>query len=425
MFNRSRRHIACWFTLSMGSILIFFTGIVYYREVQDQLQSFDQQLYKKGKAMASGAEYRFYRGRWWVDLADVPLLGSKQLPLDGDLTYARWYNPQGQLVQFFGATAPEKLTVGSGLHTTRTTSNNRAIFSETWSRQLTLPVVHGKQLLGYLQVATPLNPLREELAQTRLFLSLGLPITLSLIGFTGWFLSGIAMQPIRRAYGQLQRFTADASHELRAPLSAILSNAQVGLLSPVGDDAAVRHRLENIVESTKSMSTLISNLLFLARHEGKLPAETLKTVDLVSLLETLIAEYAAVVATKDLKFVTQLPEHPVSLRADPDLLQQAVRNLLNNAFNYTPAAGKVQFRLFAQPNRVIIQVEDNGSGIPAADLPHIFERFYRVDAARSRQTGGFGLGLSIVQQIITAHGGQVTVKSTVGQGTTFQVELPL
>lgn len=113
------------------------------------------------------------------------------------------------------------------------------------------------------------------------------------------------------------------------------------------------------------------------------------------------------------------------LNADPELLQQAITNLLNNAFKYTQSGGTVQLQIFTQSHRVIIQVEDNGIGIPAADLPHIFERFYRVDAVRSRQTGGFGLGLSIAQQIVEAHKGRITAKSNFGRGSTFQIELPL
>jgi signal transduction histidine kinase len=114
----------------------------------------------------------------------------------------------------------------------------------------------------------------------------------------------------------------------------------------------------------------------------------------------------------------------VSLCADSELLQQAVRNLLDNAFKYTPSGGTVHLRLFTQPRRAIIQVEDDGIGIPAADLPKIFDRFYRVDTARARQTGGFGLGLAIAQQIVEAHGGRITAKSVEGQGATFQIELP-
>jgi signal transduction histidine kinase len=403
----------------MGSILVIFAGVVYSIEVKDQLRNFDRELAKKSKAMAAEVQYQLHQGRWQVDLEDVPFLGSNMLPPYNDIVYARWYNPEGKLVQFFGANAPEQLIVNPGFQTIKTNHNQ-------WLRQVTLPVLQDNLLLGYLQVASPMTSIRENLDQTRLSLTLGVPVALGLIGLTGWYLGGLAMKPIRRAYEQLERFTADASHELRAPLAAVLSNAQVGLLSPVDEDGSQQlHRLENIVEITKSMSVLISNLLFLARHEGSLAPKVLKRIDLVSLLKPLVNEYNAQAVTQNLSLIAHLPEQPVILNADPELLQQAITNLLNNAFKYTSSGGTVQLRVFIQSSRAIIQVEDNGIGIPAADLPHIFERFYRVDAVRSRQTGGFGLGLSIAQQIVEAHKGRIAAKSVFGRGSTFQIELPL
>lgn len=432
MFNRSRRRIAYWFALSMGSILVAFAGVVYYREVQDQRQGFDQDLYGKGKAIAAQGRFRVYRDQWWVASKDGSTLNNNTLLLNSELVYVRWYNYKGQLVKFVGKPAPKQLKVALGFQTIKTDSNSREISPEKWLRQVTLPILQDNVSIGYLQVATELAPIRENLAQRRLFLAMGVPVTLGLIGLTGWFLGGLAMQPIRRSYEQLQRFTADASHELRSPLAAILSNAQVGLLASSDNGTPQHQRLENIVKITKSMSTLINNLLFLARHEGLLASEVLKNTNLVSLLQPLIDEYTAQAAQQSLSFISHLPSEPVNLSADPELLQQAIANLLDNAFKYTPSGGTVELRLFTQPRRAIIQVEDDGIGIPTADLPKIFDRFYRVDTARSRspsqalrQTGGFGLGLAIAQQIVEAHGGKISARSVEGQGSSFQIELPL
>ncbi|HEY9655287.1 MAG TPA: two-component sensor histidine kinase, partial [Crinalium sp.] len=230
MFTRSRRNLAYWFALSMGGILVLFAGVSYYLSVEGQLQAFDQALYKKSKAIASGATIRLHRGQWQIEPEEAPWIGSDRLSRSSDLVYVRWYNAKGYLVRFIGLPAPIRLTAVPEFQTIAIADpQNGGEPSSQWLRQITLPLLQNQQLVGYLQVAEPLTPLRESLDRVRLYLALGVPITVGSIGLTGWFLGGIAMQPTRRAYDQLQRFTADASHELRAPLAAVLSNAQVGL----------------------------------------------------------------------------------------------------------------------------------------------------------------------------------------------------
>ncbi|MFW9261107.1 two-component sensor histidine kinase [Nostoc sp. KVJ20] len=422
MFDHSRRNLAHWFALSMGGILFAFAGVGYCLSVEEQLRVFDDELFSQSKTFAAKTQYSLYQSQWRNQRGQTPV--ESDTSLNGGLMYARWYNSNKQLLQFVGSSGGKQLTAEPGFQTLEAPISSELPTTKTWVRQVTLPILEGKVLIGYFQTAVPMNSLRVGLNQARLFLTFGVPVTFGVIGITGWFLGGLAMRPSLRAYQQLQQFTADASHELRAPVATVLSNAQVALMPPE-DPVEQRLRLQNIVQTAKSMSTLINDLLFLSRHNGSLAETGLKPVDLCEILRSLAQDFATQAPAQNLNFDAHLPEHPIMLKADANLLKQAVINLLTNAFKYTPADGKVQLYLFTQSHSAVIQVKDNGIGIPSSDLPHIFDRFYRVDTVRSRQTGGFGLGLAIAQQIVQRYGGQITVNSILGQGSTFQISLPL
>ncbi|WP_414623070.1 sensor histidine kinase [Calothrix sp. CCY 0018] len=424
MLTRSRRRLAYLFTLAMGGILVTFAFVVYYFLVRERLRGFDLTLKNETQSYVSEFKYPLEKGegQYRVEFGGTPLTSSSDM-LKG-FEFACWYNTNKSPLKINDNICPAQDLVKPGFQTIQF-NGYPANYQQPLFRQITSSIQNGNNKIGYIIVAKSLEPVQEKLANLRFYLSMGVPTTLGIVGIVGWFLGGVAMKPTKRSYEQLQRFTADASHELRAPVAAILSNAQVGLLAPVDNSELPRQRLENIVDISKSMSALIGNLLFLARHEGRLNTKDLRSVEIIGLLKNLSDEYQLIAKEKELNIIAEVPSQEITLLADQDLLQQAIKNLLDNACKYTPEGGTVKLKAFSQMRRISIQIIDSGIGIPAEDLPNIFERFYRVDSSRTRSSGGFGLGLAIAQQIVKAHGGEITVDSIVGEGTTFQVCLPL
>lgn len=215
-----------------------------------------------------------------------------------------------------------------------------------------------------------------------------------------------------------QRLLADVSHELRTPLTAIRGN--VDLMRRMGE--ADEESLQIIQEEAERMSRLVGDLLLLARADaGGLPLERGK-VD----LDTIFFEVYRQVSLLDKKVDVNVVEiDQVCVIGDADRLKQLIWNLVGNAIKYTPVGGEVKLSLSKDKGWATIIVADSGIGIPPEDLPYVFDRFYRVDKARTRGPGGSGLGLSIARWVAQAHGGNISVASEMGKGTTFTVMLPV
>jgi two-component system phosphate regulon sensor histidine kinase PhoR len=227
----------------------------------------------------------------------------------------------------------------------------------------------------------------------------------------------------RRRLEVLRRdFVANASHELKTPVAAVRALAET-LLTALPDDPGAGLRFaERIGREAERLDVLVRDLLDLSRVDrGALDVEP---VDLVGLVKEIVGGYADRAEERRIKLSTEL-QSGVAIRGDRAQLGLLLSNLVDNALRYTPGKGSVRVRLEAVEGRAVVQVRDTGEGIPAAELPRVFERFYRVDKARTRQTGGTGLGLAIVRHVAEAHGGTVQVDSELARGTTFTVTLPL
>jgi signal transduction histidine kinase len=225
---------------------------------------------------------------------------------------------------------------------------------------------------------------------------------------------------LEAAFEQQRRFTADASHELRTPLTRIkvtTSMALTGEQSP--DEYQTALRIAD--QAADVMDRLIQQLLLLARADaGQLPIERSR-LDLGCVLQEAVA---AVPRVGSASLTLDLPPDPIEIRGDADHLCRVFVNLLENALRHTPAEGQITLWARLVGHAAVARVMDTGEGISPEHLPHLGERFYRVDAARARRTGGCGLGLAISRTIVQAHGGCVSIASEVGRGTVVTVSLP-
>jgi len=220
-------------------------------------------------------------------------------------------------------------------------------------------------------------------------------------------------------------FVANVSHELRTPLSIFHGNLETLLEANDLEPTETRHIYDVMKRHSDRLNLLVDDLLSLARLEAKEATLQLEWTNLAEFLNDLTRDWAKRCAQKELQLALSVPAKLPFIRADQMRLEEIVHNLLDNAVKYSHPGGPVVISVIARDSEVALSVTDRGVGIPAAELPRIFERFYRVDRARSRELGGTGLGLSIVKHIAQLHGGRVEAESTIDQGTTISVVLPV
>jgi signal transduction histidine kinase len=329
-------------------------------------------------------------------------------------------------------------------------------------RLLTRPLQAGGQTVGVLQVGETLDALDATLRQVRDILLLGSLAVLVLAASGGLLVGARALAPVRRVSATARRiaatgdyaqrvpsprttdeigelvatfnaliervehsldeqrqFLADTSHELRSPLTVIRAN--LGFLWRETDQETRADCLREAEAEATRMSRLVSDLLLLGQAEA---ADFLQRAPFA--LEQLVVEVGEQASAQaDRRVVTVNAAERLEVLGDRDRLKQLLWNLLDNALRYTPEGGVIALTARRSGAWVELLVADEGPGIAPEHLPHIFDRFYRVDRARSRATGGSGLGLAIVKHIAQAHGGSVEVESTLGSGSTFRVRLPI
>jgi heavy metal sensor kinase len=311
--------------------------------------------------------------------------------------------------------------------------------------------------------AIPLEPHERPLAQLRLFYLVFLPATLTASGLMGFFFVKRALAPVEalrrcaerisranlservpepdtegelrdlartlnemlerleNAMEDLRSFAADAAHELRTPLANLRAELETALQEPRSAEEYERI-LGSVSEEVARMNRIVADLLALARMDLRRHALPKERVPLLELLEETRETWAPAAEARGLRI--HVEGAPAEVAGDPVALRRVFMNLVENAVKYNREGGRVDLRLNRADGRIRVTVSDTGIGIPSEHLPHLFRRFYRVDRARSRETGGAGLGLALCKSFVEAHEGSIRVESVPGQGTCFTVDLP-
>ncbi|BBD65960.1 integral membrane sensor signal transduction histidine kinase [Nostoc commune NIES-4072] len=485
MFQATRRRLALWYTTVTAVLLLLFASGVYLYVRSTLIERIDDTLNHVVEIVerclttspcastlifepinADADKFRINLDASFRDNTDT---------VEDDHIDLEWFSPTGELLW---STLSEPLNIP--IHANRTGETVRVVKGESENsklktrliaslpsplllRQVTQRVELGRQVLGYLRVSHPWFEVTKPSRQLIFDLALGIGLMVFSVGASGWFLSGKAMEPVGESYQRLKQFTADASHELRSPITLIQTNVQVALadLDLVETEATTslqyRQQLKVVERLTQRLGKLVNDLLFLARQDSGISKDTFSPCPLDALLMEVVEEQQLLLPEKKIALSLDLVDPPVS-ETSPELLEnwftlvgnwdQLVRlftNLIANALHYTPAGGRVKVELarIEGINRVSglrytsaqlqVKVSDTGVGIPAEALPRLFDRFYRVDPARTHTTGniatasatGSGLGLAIAQAIVEHHQGHIQVESTQGVGTTFTVTLPI
>lgn len=460
MFQVTRRRLAIWYTAVTAVVLLLFaTGVYMYvrstliERVDDTLnhvvEVVERSLVIDPVNAAGDGKLRVNLEASFRDNADT---------VEDDRIDLEWFSPTGELLW-----STFSFPLNIPIHVNRTGQTVRVL---TWAdeqvsrgntapvlapqskiepstlvlRQLTERVEMGRQVLGYLRVSHPWFEVTKPSRQLIFDLSLGIGLMVISVAAVGWFLSGLAMKPVRESYQRLKQFTADASHELRNPIATIQTNVQVALADPDLEPQMHRQQLQVIERLTQRLGRLVEDLLFLARQDSGMVQPSFTAVPLDALLMEAIEEQRLVAASKNINLYLDIVEPPTdinidiseeiyTLEGDWDQLARLFTNLVSNAVQYTPSGGRVDVELqqIGRHNHTQLQVKvkDTGIGIPEDALPHLFDRFYRVDPARSRAlVAGSGLGLAIASAIVENHKGHIRVESILDRGTTFTVTLP-
>ena len=430
MFRTARWRLVAWNVLVLTLILAGLEIAVY--------RVFSSRIYSEVDQQLKAQESRVIDALNGNGLNLYSLYTDPHSPLQPDFRTVI-ANPTGQVnystdcppaIAMSPPCPPNPMSAASpnALHGVAETGNRdfRTVsFRGEWERVLTFPVFDPRgTLIGVVQISRTAAGEVDALHRLGLILILGGLLGIAVSGAAGLFLANRALVPIRQAFARQRQFTADASHELRTPLALIRANAEMLCMNADGLSPADGELIGEIIRETDHLNRLVGDLLTLARADSESVKLESKPVDFRSLVQEVHEDLQRIAEAQGIQSTVTV-NGAVTVQGDEGRLRQLLLILLDNALKYTDAGGRVDVSLQREDNHARLVVADTGIGIPAKDIPRIFDRFYRVDRAREHESGGTGLGLAIAQWIAQAHHGSIKVDSKLGSGSRFEVDLPV
>jgi signal transduction histidine kinase len=411
MFDSVRLRLTLWYAGVLALSLVAFALLIYYAAARSFHERQDESLRSTAHTVASAYIEEIGEAHSLTKAAEVVLV---------ELTFPNRYvqilDASGQTIGSSKNLSGIDLTIPPGTVGLATVNGLRVAV---------VPVSPDDGTLGFAAVAEPSSVIEEGLGQLRRDFFAGVPLVLLLASLGGYLLARKSLAPIVSMINEQQRFIADASHELRTPLAVLRGETEVAL----GKTRTVEEYEESLMliqEEAERLSRIVEDLFILARQPIQSPATLIKQpVSLTAVVKDCARAAQVLAVRKGVRLKLENDSTSIALNADEELIKRMILNLLDNAVKYTPEGGEISLALARQNGNAEIVVRDTGIGIPENDQRRVFDRFYRVDKARSRALGGAGLGLSIARTIVEAHGGQITIDSTPRHGSTFTVSLPL
>lgn len=465
VLNSIQTRLTAWYVALLGIVLVLFSVFLDYFLSRRLYESVDNSLKVSATVVARSATMKL-----------------NQPPLPGMERFFEQFLGYGNLNKFY------RIYDGSGNVGSRSKHVDASKFPltqaayadalkgqttyETFNidgvhpiRVITLPVLRGEDLVNLVQVGTSLESVRETLKNLKIFLLTAVPLVLLVAALFGRFMARRALKPVSKinqaarevgggadlskripvpdvrdeigqlavtfndmmdrlesSFSQIRQFSSDASHELRTPLTVLQGQNEL-ILNKDRDAKEYQEVISSNLEEINYMSKVLEDLFVLSRSDENQVQLECKPMNLREVIDEVFNHAEALADEKNIEIAIAFLE-PVEINGDPVRLRQMIWNILHNAIKYTQPGGQIKISLEDREDSAFLIVQDTGLGIPEADLPNIFDRFFRVDKARSRQEGGSGLGLSICKHIVEAHKGRIEVESKIGAGAKFKIRLP-